>query len=113
MKQLFSLFITFMICALSFCDEPKESKTRYYRHEVNVAWGIMFVRGWQWREHYNEIVDDLRIGSIEHSCLSFRASRGIHLGYYYHLNKHLAVGMLAAFMALAFVLTKRSKDIKL
>lgn len=31
----------------SFCDEPKESKTRYYRHEVNIGIGGIGVRsGW-------------------------------------------------------------------
>ena len=75
--------------------EPRQ--TTYYRHEVNVGWGGMFVRKRQWRGYYDLIASDFRIGNMGYDLFSFRASGGLHFGYYYHLNKRLAVGMLAAF----------------
>ena len=51
MKKLFGryrlIIIALMVFTTSFADELKESKTRFYRHEVNVSIGGIRARsGW-------------------------------------------------------------------
>ena len=44
MRRFLLFVIVLMVFALSYAEEPKESKTRYYRHEVNVSIGRIAVQ---------------------------------------------------------------------
>lgn len=57
MKKNFLFVIILFLFASSFAQEPKESKTRYYRHEVNVSIGAISVRsGWS-NDYENEVMN--------------------------------------------------------
>lgn len=44
MRRFVFLTLALIVCTFSFGDEPNESKTRFYRHEVNVSIGGIGVR---------------------------------------------------------------------
>lgn len=102
-----------MFCGFSYGGEPKESNTRYYRHEVNISIGRIGVRsGWS-NDYENEVMS--RFGLVVgKSGVSHDSGTGIVYGwkdepdlgtdnplkvvsYYYHFDHHIAVGGLFGF----------------
>ena len=84
---------------LLLAQEPQESKTRYYRHEVNVSRTVMFMPRSQWKDYEDKVSGAM---SIEHQAEGGwidlgPLSRGTLIRYYYHLNHRIAVGGLTAF----------------
>ena len=103
MKKLFGryrlIIIALMVFTTSFADEPKESKTRYYRHEVNVSRTGMIMPRNQWDDYEDKVYGAM---SIEHQAEGFGiglgpSSSGALISYYYHLNHRIAVGAMTAF----------------
>lgn len=94
--------ISLVFVLSSLASEPEESKTRYYKHEINIGFGVMELDK-QWNDLEDEMKEILPIGS-EHAeggymfFPSFRnSSRGLRISYYYHFNHNVAVGLLTAF----------------
>lgn len=102
-KRFFLLSIVLFSFFAVFASNPKESKTRYYRHEVNIGIGRLGIQS-GWGDDYahsvmnhfgmvaagggmNGVVyewsDDPQLGG------SLRA-----VSYYYHLNRRIAIGGL-------------------
>lgn len=96
-KRWIALFFITMFCAIStYASTPQENKIRFYRHEVSVGIGYMFIPCRQWDSYENTICKTFKVGR-EHSMWDVHCSSGIHLDYYYHMDKHFALGTLAAF----------------
>ena len=112
--RIISLSIAIMICAFSYCEEPKESKTRYYRHEVNVSIGIARMRS-GWSDDYERNVMN-RFGLVVGKAgggsgtgptgIIYQSKDGPNLrinsplmtiSYYYHFNHYIAVGGFFSF----------------
>lgn len=107
--RFFCLAATLLICTFSYGEEPEESKTRYYRHEVNINVGIFGDRsGWS-NDYENEVMNrfglvigkaglgDNRSGIIYECQDKPDLCTGIlfiGLSYYYHFNHHIAIGGL-------------------
>jgi len=82
-----------------FADDPKESKARYYRHEVNVSLSGMFMPSSQW-DDYEKKVYQAMVYERDHDNgyrLFGPSSSGPLISYYYHLNHRIAIGAMAAF----------------
>ena len=113
MKKILLFVIILFLFASSFAQEPKESKTRYYRHEVNVSIGAISVRsGWS-NDYENEVMN--RFGLVVGSQggghgpgtgIVYQWEDKPKLGtdnplkavsYYYHFDHHIAVGGLFGF----------------
>lgn len=105
MKKGFILITGLFLFFSSFAQELKESKTRYYRHEVNVSIGGIRVRsGWSndyersVMNHFGLVVGKAGDGKVVYESLE-SPDLGNHnalkaLSYYYHLNYHIAIGGL-------------------
>ena len=97
-KCIISIASLFLFLS-SFAQELVESKTRYYRHEVNVSrTGIIMPRS-QWDDYEDKVYGAM---SIEHQDEGFGiglgpSSSGTLISYYYHLNHRIAVGAMTAF----------------
>lgn len=89
-----AIVISLLFAVNLFSQDQRVSKTRYYRHEVNVGTGAFFLTNAQWRDYSDQIRKDFRVGSYSNWL---KRVGGLHLGYYYHLNKNLAAGMLVSF----------------
>lgn len=108
MRQLLCLITALTICTSSFCDEPKDSKTRYYRHEINVSIGGTHVRS-GWSNDYERSVMNqfgLVVGRTGDGKVIYEWKDNPDLGtdnplktmsYYYHLDHHFAVGGMFGF----------------
>lgn len=112
--RAFVLLTLFLFCVIpSFANNPKESKTRYYRHEVSISLGgIMLNSGWS--EKYEKNVMN-RFGLVVgKSGTDHGPGTGIIfqsydepklyndsplkiISYYYHFDHHIAVGGLFGF----------------
>ena len=105
MRRLSVLAMALIMFATSYADEPKESKTRYYRHEVNVSIGGIRVRS-GWSNDYERTVMNkfgLVVGKSGSNGVWYEWEDEPDLGnnnalkavsYYYHFNHHIAVGGL-------------------
>ena len=98
MRRFLSVFCVFL-GTYSFADNPPESKTRYYRHEVNVSRTGMIMPRSHWDDYEDKVYGAM---SIEHQTEGFGiglgpSSSGTLISYYYHLNHRIAVGAMTAF----------------
>ena len=92
------------ITAMAYAQESKAlkvSKTRYYRHEVNIGIGGMFLNKKPFEDYRYRVSDAFYLRSIGYGFVwgwSDTSSTGGLVGsYHYHFNKWLSVGGLAAF----------------
>ena len=104
MRRFLSAFCLFL-GTHSLADNPPDSKTRYYRHEVNVSIGGIRVRT-GWSNDYERTVMNhfgLVVGKTGDGKVIYGSSDSPDLGnhnalkavsYYYHLNHHIAIGGL-------------------
>jgi len=104
MRRFLSAFCLFL-GTHSLADNPPDSKTRYYRHEVNVSIGGVRVRT-GWSNDYERSVMihfGLFVGKVGDGKVVYESSDSPDLGnhnalkvlsYYYHLNYHMAIGGL-------------------
>ena len=110
MKNLISFIMLLFMFVSAFASNPKKSRTRYYRHEVNVSIGGIDPSTSGSDSYENKLMR--RFGLVSVGC-SFGdgLAAGCHssnepnldmvsstfspitLGYYYHLNRRLAVGI--------------------
>lgn len=107
MRRLLSAFCVFL-GIYSFADNPPESKTRYYRHEVNVSIGGIRVRtGWS-NDYERSVMNQYGLvvgkGGMSHgpgTGIVYEWDDGPDLrndnalkavSYYYHFNHRIAVG---------------------
>ncbi len=105
-RSIFSVTISTMLTS-SLAQEFKESKTRYYRHKVNVSIGKIGVRsGWS-NEYERSVMNQFGLVSDRYGE-SHGLGTGIVYGwddnpdlgsdalktvsYYYHFNNRIAVG---------------------
>lgn len=99
MKKSIILISSLFWVSPSFAQEVKESKTRYYRHEVNVSRTGMIMPNSQWDDYENKVYRAMAF-ELDHDD-GFRlfgpSSSGTLIGYYYHLNHRIAVGAMTAF----------------
>ena len=103
-RILLSVIISTLYISV-FAQEHKESKTRYYRHEVNVSIGGIRVRS-GWSNDYERSVMNqfgLVVGKAGDGKVVYESFDSPDLGnhnalkavsYYYHLNHHIAIGGL-------------------
>lgn len=99
MRRIDLIAITLLFVSSSFAQEAKESKTRYYRHEVNVSLTGMFMPRSQW-DDYEKKVYQTMVYERDHDngySLFGPSSSGSLISYYYHLNHRIAIGAMAAF----------------
>ena len=94
-----SISCLLFLYSLSATASGQEEKcVSYYRHEVNVGVGAVFLHSSQYKPFDERIRAVFPVGSI--SYLSFDGvPGGVHLGYYYHLNERFSVGIMAAFLS--------------
>ena len=117
MKQLLFVFLVILLdvmgCGLKlFASNQKESKVRYYRHEVNVGIGYSTVRT-GWSDEYEKSVMDrfglvVGMGGQDGVIMQSKGHPNlrqntpyisyISLGYYYHLSHNWAVGGYAGYL---------------
>ena len=116
MKRFLSLTSVLLLSFFAFGDNPppKESKTRYYRHEVNVSVGGIGVRS-GWSDDYERNVMN-RFGLVVGKAgggsgtgptgIIYESKDGPDLcrnsplmtaSYYYHFNHYIAVGGIFSF----------------
>ena len=83
----------------SFAGNSPESRTRYYRHEVNVSRTGMIMPRNQWDDYEDKVYWTMAF-ERDHDN-GFRwfgpSSSGTLISYYYHLNHRIAVGAMTAF----------------
>ena len=99
MRRILLFVIVSALYTSAFAQERKESKTRYYRHEVNVSRTGMIMPRSQWDDYKDRVYGAM---SIEHQAEGYGirfgpSSSGTLIGYYYHLNHLIAVGAMTAF----------------
>ena len=110
MRKCIILIASLFLFFSSFAQETNESKTRYYRHEVNVSIGGVGVRS-DWSNDYERSVMNqfgvvVGKGGMSHgpgTGIVYQWKDGPDLGkdnalkavsYYYHFNHRIAVGGL-------------------
>lgn len=100
MRKNCLLAIILFLCSSSFAQEPKESKTRYYRHEINISRTGMIMPKKQWDDYEDRVYRAL-VYEREHDegfgIGLGTSSDGTLISYYYHLNSRIAFGGMAAF----------------
>lgn len=111
MRRLFLSTIAFIFVLSCFSSEPKDGKTSYYRHEVNVGIGMMFLSCKQWDYYEDNIFASFHVGR-EHYMWDTHPTSGLHLGYYYHFNPRIAAGVLTAFTSTSVELENEIDRIK-
>lgn len=106
MKKTFIFIALSLFCIITFASNPKKSRTRYYRHEINVSIGGINPSNSGSDSYERKLMD--RFGLVSVGC-SFEdglaaachskaepdlgtASTLMTLSYYYHINKHIALG---------------------
>ena len=102
MKNLYVLLLVTVYPIFLTASNRKESKTRYYRHELSICIGGMDVRS-DWSDDYERmamdefglvvpkcIIDGVVCCTYEKPRLSF-SDIFKSISYYYHLNHHLIV----------------------
>ena len=93
-----------LLCStgVSLAQEKKESKTRYYRHEISMGPGLTGMRtGWS-DDYVSGLMDEFGLisgtggmhgfvyeGNYE---LGFSTKWGFYANYYYHINHTVAIG---------------------
>ena len=110
MKKTFILITSLFLSFSSFAQETNESKTRYYKHEVNVSIGGIRVRtGWS-NDYERSVMNQFGLVSGKYGE-SHGSGTGIvyewddgpdlrsdnalkAVSYYYHFNHRIAVGGL-------------------
>ena len=99
MKKDFLLVINLFLFSSSFAQEAKESKTRYYRHEINVSRTAMIMPHNQWDEYEDKVFRTMSIErQAEGGGINFGpSSSGTLISYYYHFSHHVAIGGMMAF----------------
>ena len=97
MRRLLSIICLFL-GTHSFAGNLPESKTRYYRHEVNVSRTGMIMPRSQWDDYEDKVYRSL-VYEREHDNgrWFWSSSSGTLISYYYHLNHRIAVGAMTAF----------------
>lgn len=113
MRRNTILAVILLLRLYSLANEPIESKTRYYRHEVNVSIGRIGVRsGWS-NDYENDVMNRFGLvvgraggGHGPGTGIVYEQKDKPNLGtdnplktvsYYYHFNHHVAVGGLFGF----------------
>ena len=98
MKRTVCLILGIFCAVCMFADEPKKSKTRYYRHEVNVSRTGMIMPRSQWDDYEDKVYRSLAYEREHDNGRWFWSpSSGTLISYYYHLNHRIAVGAMTAF----------------
>ena len=108
MRELVISVISLVFVLSSFAQEPKTSKTRYYRHEMNVNIGRIGVRsGWS-NDYERSMMNQfgLVVGRTGDGKVVYEWKDDPDLGtdnplkaisYYYHIDHHIAVGGMFGF----------------
>lgn len=99
MRRFILSVIVSVLHTSAFTQETNESKTRYYRHEVNVSRTGMTKPRSQGDDYEDKVY---RAMSIEHQAKGYEigfgsSSSGTLIGYCYHLNHRIAFGAMTAF----------------
>lgn len=93
-----------LLSVLAFASNPEKLRTRYYRHEVNVSIGGMSVGNSESDNYERKLMDrfglvplrasygDRLVGWSDEEPNLGMASTLMTLGYYYHINKRIALG---------------------
>ena len=98
MRKCIILIASLFLSLLSFAQEQVESKTRYYRHEVNVSRTGMIMPRSQWEDYEDKVYRSLAYEREHDNGRWFwSSSSGTLISYYYHLNHRIAVGAMTAF----------------
>ncbi len=98
MRRFLSAFCI-ILGIYSFVGNPPESKTRYYRHEVNISRAGMIMPRSQWDDYEDKVYGAMSIG---HQAEGFGmvlgpSSSGTLISCCYHLNHRIAIGAMTAF----------------
>lgn len=105
MRRLLLSVIASTLYVSLFAKKPAESKTRYYRHEVNVSIGrISVCSGWS-NDYERSVMNQfgLIVGRGGDGKVVYKSSDKPRLGnrnalkavsYYYHLGHHIAIGAM-------------------
>lgn len=84
---------------MTMASEPEKSKTRYYRHEVNVSLTGMIMPRNQWDDYEYKVYGAMAFERDYDN--GFRwfgpSSSGTLISYYYHLTHRIAIGAMTAF----------------
>ena len=99
MRKCIILIASLFLFFSSFAQETSESKTRYYRHEVNVSRTGMIMPRSQWDDYEDKVYGAMSIEHQDDGCgIGLGpSSSGTLISYYYHLNHRIAVGAMTAF----------------
>lgn len=104
MKKTIVFISLSLLCIITFASNPKKSRTRYYRHEVNVSIGGINPSNSGSDSYERKLMDRFDLvpskGSFGDGLVAWSdgdpnlrtASTLLTLGYYYHINKHIALG---------------------
>ena len=106
MKKTFIFIALSLFCIITFASNPQKSRTRYYRHEINVSIGGINPSNSGSDSYERKLMDRFGLVSVGCSledglaaaCHSKAepdlgtASTLMTLSYYYHINKHVALG---------------------
>lgn len=81
---------------------PSMAQTRYYRHEINISLTRMYLPKDQWDNYEDDIYEALLLehqdgGYMMLPLPSGTSSNGTSFSYYYHMNRHIALGVITAF----------------
>lgn len=90
--SLFSLGIIDVLAA----DNTYGSKTRYYRHEINVSRTWYMLPNEQWYDNEDKVYDALSLERSDGGGVR-ESSSGTLFSYYYHFNQYIAIGGMMAF----------------
>lgn len=98
MKRVFLTVAAMLFVLSSYAQEPRDSKTQYYRHEVSFSRTGMILPLSQWKDYENKVYRALL---WEHDSDGSRlfgpSSNGTLISYYYHLSHRVAFGGMMAF----------------
>ena len=99
MNRVFLFVIALVFATILLASNPEGSKTRYYRHEVNVSRTGMILPRSQWDDYEDKVYQAISIErQAEGGWFSFGiGSSGTLISYYYHLNHRIAFGGMMAF----------------
>ena len=96
---LITIFFCFVSCL--FASNPKEAKTRFYRHELSIGlWGGNHTG---WIEDNSDVMESLfqQVLGCDHFDVYRETTMGPQsenmlaiVNYFYHINHHIAVGIL-------------------
>ena len=99
MRAIAVSFFFLLCCASLLAETHEESKTRYYRHELNIGRIGLDWPEKQWANYETKVYDAISVEPESNggymmfpTLFSGRSSSGMSISYFYHINHYIAIG---------------------